>query len=46
MCADRRELLDRYGRVYGGFGLAIAFTRGIEGELAKKPGTGWPDTVH
>lgn len=40
MSADRRELLDRYGRVYGGLGLAIAFTRGIEGEAAKKPGTG------
>ena len=44
MSGERRELLERYGRLYGSLHLAIAFTRGTEGELAKKLGTGWPET--
>ncbi len=34
--SERADLLERYGRVYGELGLAIAFTDGIEGEDAKR----------
>jgi hypothetical protein len=41
----RIELLERYGRVYGELGLAVAFTDGIEGDDAKRvTRKGWNQT--
>jgi len=40
----RTALLGRYGNLYGQIGLAIAFTRSIEGEDAKRCSTGWDKT--
>lgn len=42
--AVRDALLERYGHVYGELGLAIAFTRSISGEDAKRCGAGWDKT--
>jgi hypothetical protein len=42
---DRLKLLERYGRLYGEQRLAVAFTRGIRGEDAKRCGAGWNDTA-
>jgi Bifunctional DNA primase/polymerase, N-terminal len=39
----RRELLERYGAIYGELGLAIAFTDGIKGEDAKRCTSGWKE---
>jgi len=36
--------LEHYGRIYGELGLAIAFTRSLEGEDAKRCTTGWDKT--
>ena len=40
----RQALLERYGEVYGELGLAIAFTRSVSGEDAKRCGAGWDKT--
>lgn len=41
----REALLERYGNTYGQLGLAIAFTRSIEGEDAKRCTTDWHKTT-
>lgn len=42
---QREALLERYGNTYGKLGLAIAFTRSIEGEDAKRCTTDWHKTT-
>jgi DNA-binding transcriptional ArsR family regulator len=40
----RSQLLERYGRMYGELGLAIAFTSSTTGEGAKRCGKSWNET--
>jgi hypothetical protein len=42
---SREALLERYGQDYGNLGLAVAFTRSIEGEDAKRCTSEWDKTI-